>query len=86
MCALLVGLPDVIVLALDDMPDAPLVVVVESRLEGVTMTIERPSGCDQQNPVMACWARCAFVLVGAGQRRSRRHSAAVIQPGASSFV
>jgi hypothetical protein len=34
MCALLVGLPDVDVLAVDDLPDAPMGVVVESRLEG----------------------------------------------------
>ena len=33
MCALLVGLPDVIVLALDDRPGEPLRVHVESRLE-----------------------------------------------------
>src|SRR5437762_9064252 len=35
MCALLVGLPDVDVLAVDDLPDAPIVIVVESRLDAV---------------------------------------------------
>jgi hypothetical protein len=34
MCALLVGLPDVNVLAVDDERGAPIVVVVESRLDG----------------------------------------------------
>jgi transposase len=45
MCALLVGLPDVHVLAVEDVPGAPIVVVVESRLESAWC---RECGCRAQ--------------------------------------